>query len=195
METIYIRDWIIQQKEKWQKIKSDVAAKFPQSKNFLDKSYLVLTWNQGQRKIMNDQYDTPKAPSLGDVLSEARVEIRFPVVNKKVIDEVMRHILVDKKQSYGIRIVLVGQMPAKILERKEVRTMKPIKSFRQDNFEVAIWENHGSKDGKEYSFKSLSLTRSWKDKNCQPRRDVIRLRKADIAKVIELLTKARQELD
>lgn len=73
--------------------------------------------------------------------------------------------------------------------------MKPIIKWKEWDFEVAVWENHGSKDGKEYSFRSLSLTRSWKDKNYQPRRDVIRLRKSDIAKVIELLTKARQELD
>lgn len=195
MEKAHIRDWIIEQSEKWQKIKSDVAAKFPQSKNFLDKSYLVLTWNQGQVKIMNDQYHTPKVPSLGDVLEGTQVEVRFPVVNKEIIDEIMKHILVNKKQSYGIRVVLIGQMPTKIIGRKKVRTMKPIKKFMQDNFEVAIWVNNGTKDGKEYSFKSLSLTRSWRDKNHQPRRDVIRLRKADIAKVIELLTKARQEMD
>jgi len=195
METIYIRDWIIEQKEKWQKIKSDVMARFPESRSFLEKSYLVLTWNSGQAKIINDQYNTPKAPSLGDILEGAQIEIRFPTLNKEIIDEVMRHILVDKKQSYGIRVVLVGQMPTKILERKEVGMMKPIKKFRQDNLEVAIWVNNGTKDGKEYSFKSLSLTRSWRDKNHQPRRDVIRLRKSDIAKVIELLTRARQEMD
>jgi len=195
METISIRNWIIQQEEKWQRIKCAVVAKFPNCKDFLNKSYLVLTWNQGQARIMFDKDDMPSVPSLGDILQGAQVEVRFPAVNKEVIDDVMKHILVDRKQSYGIRVVLAGQMPAKILERKEVGTMKPIKKFRQDNFEVAIWENHGIKDGKEYSFKSLSLTRSWKDKNLQPRRDVMRLRKADIATVIELLTKARQELD
>jgi hypothetical protein len=194
METIYIRDWIIEQTEKWRKIKSDVIAKLPECKDFLDKSYLVLTWNSGQVKIMNDQHGMPAAPSLGDILEGAKVEVRFPVINKQVIDEIMKHILVDHRRSYGIRVVIVGQMPTKILEGKEVRTMQPIKKFRQDNLEVAIWENHGSKDGKEYSFRSLSLTRTWKDKNLQPRRDVIRLRKADIAKVIELLTKAAQEL-
>lgn len=195
MEKAHIRDWIIEQAEKWQKIISDVITKFPQSKNFLNKSYLVLTWNQGQAKIMNDQYDTPKAPSLGDILEGAQIEVRFPTLNKEIIDEIMKHILVDKKQSYGIRVVLVGQMPTKIIGRKEVKKMKPIKKFRQDNFEVAIWVNNGTKNGKEYSFKSLSLTRSWRDKNHQPRRDVIRLRKSDIAKVIELLTKARQKLE
>jgi len=195
MESIYIRNWLLQQTEKWQKIKSDVIARFPDCKDFLDKSYLVLTWNQGQAKITNDQRGIPAAPSIGDILEGAQVEVRFPVINKEVINEITRHVFVDHRQSYGIRVVLAGQMPAKILEGKEVGTMKPIKKFRQDNFEVAIWENHGSKDGKEYSFKSLSLTRSWKDKNLQPRRDVMRLRKADIATVIELLTKARQELD
>lgn len=195
METIYIRNWIIQQTEKWQKIKSDVIARFPECKDFLDKSYLVLTWNSGQAKITNDQHDMPAAPSLGDILEGAQVEVRFPIIKKEIIDEVMKHILVDRKCSYGIRVVIVGQMPAKAPERNEVRTMKPIKKFRQDNFEVFVWLNNGTKDGKEYSFKSLSLTRSWTDKNLQPRRDVIRLRKADIAKVIELLTKAGQELD
>jgi len=195
METIHIRNWIIQQEKKWQKIKSDVMAKFPDCKDFLDKSYLVLTWSEGQTKIMFDKDDMPTTPSLGDILEGAQIEVRFPVINKEIIDEVMKHILVDRKCSYGIRVVIVGQMPAKILEGKEVRTMQPIKKFRQDNLEVAIWENNGTKDGREYSFKSLSLTRIWKDKNLQPRRDVIRLRKADIAKVIELLTKARQELD
>lgn len=73
--------------------------------------------------------------------------------------------------------------------------MKPIIKWKEWDFEMAIWKNNGTKDGRAYSFKSLSLTRSWRDKNCQPRRDVIRLRKSDIAKVIELLTKARQELD
>jgi len=195
METICIRNWILQQEEKWQKIKSDVVARFPDCKDFLDKSYLVLTWNQGQAKITNDQHDIPTAPSIGDILEGARVEARFPVVNSEIINEITRHVFVNHKQSYGIRVVISGQMPAKILERNEVRTMQPIKKFREDNFEVAIWENHGSKDGKEYSFRSLSLIRRWKDKNLQPRRDVIRLRKGDIAKVIELLTKARQELD
>jgi hypothetical protein len=195
METIHIRDWIIEQTEKWRKIKSDVATKFPECKDFLDKSYLVLTWGYRQTEITFDKDGLPSVPSLGDILEGARVEVRFPVVNKEIVDEIIRHVLIDHKQSYGIRVVLVGQMPVKIVEGKEVRTMKPIKKFRQDNFEVTIWENNGTKDGKEYSFKSLSLTRSWTDKNLQPRRDVIRLRKADIAKVIELLTKAGQKLD
>ena len=138
METIHIRNWIIEQTEKWQKIKSDVIARFPEGKDFLDKSYLVLTWSEGQAKITNDQHGMPAAPSLGDILEETQVEVRFPVVNKEVIDEVMKHILVDHKRSYGIRVVMIGQMPTKILERKEVRTMQPIKKFRQDNFEVAI---------------------------------------------------------
>lgn len=195
METIYIRDWIIEQKEKWQKIKSDVIKKFPECKDFLEKSHLVLTWGYRQTKVMFDKDHLPSVPSLGDVLEGAQIEIRFPTLNKEIIDEVMRHILVDHKRSYGIRVILVGQMPAKIIGRKEVKTMKPIKKFRQNNLEVAIWINNGTKNGKEYSFKSLSLTRSWKDKSQQPRRDVIRLRKSDIAKVIELLIKARQELD
>jgi len=194
METIYIRDWIIQQEEKWQKIKSDVIAKFPDCKSFLEKSYLVLTWGYRQIKITFDKDGSPSIPSLGDMLNGSQMEIRFPTLDKDIIDEIMRHVLVDHEHSYGTRVILVGQMPAKITERKEVRTMQPVKRFSQDNFEVAIWENHGSKDGREYSFRSLSLTRSWKDKNLQPRRDVIRLRKGDIAKVIELLTKARQEL-
>jgi len=195
MEKIHIQNWITEQKEKWQKIKSDVMAKFPEGKDFLDKSYLVLTWSGGQTKIIFDKDDVPSIPSFDELLERARVEVRFPIVNKDIIDDVIQHMLVDQGSSYGIRVVIIGQMPIRILEREEVRTMQPIKKFSQDNFEVAIWENHGSKDGKEYSFRSLSLTRNWKDKNLQPRRDVIRLRKADVAKVIELLTKAGQEMD
>ena len=71
----------------------------------------------------------------------------------------------------------------------------PIKKFRASNFEAAIWKNSKTIDGNEVSFKTLSLSRSYKKKDEDLwRNEVINLRKSDIAKALIVLNEAQKEL-
>ena len=72
----------------------------------------------------------------------------------------------------------------------------PIKKLRSGALDLAIWENKRTvRDGEEISFKTISLRRSWKDKEQDIWRDEkINLRKGDIAKALVLLQKAQEEL-
>ncbi len=73
---------------------------------------------------------------------------------------------------------------------------RPVKQYRIGNFSGAIWKN--DKDLGEngiVSFLTASLRRSWKDKNTGDwREEVIKLRKADIAKAIVILNKLQEEI-
>ena len=72
----------------------------------------------------------------------------------------------------------------------------PIKKYRAGALDVAVWNNvKKTRDGEEISFKTISLRRSWRDKEQDIWRDEkINLRKGDIAKAIVLLQKAQEEL-
>jgi len=72
---------------------------------------------------------------------------------------------------------------------------RPIKKFRSGLIEAAIWLNTKQKDKEEISFKTVSISKSWKakDENIW-RSEVINLRKGDLAKAILVLQKAQEEL-
>lgn len=71
----------------------------------------------------------------------------------------------------------------------------PIKKFRAANFEAAIWKNSRNVDGQEISFKTVSLSRSYRKKDEGIwRNEVINLRRSDIVKAQIVLTEALKEL-
>jgi len=72
----------------------------------------------------------------------------------------------------------------------------PIKKFRAGNFEAAVWVNSAKKtDGQEFSYKTVSLNRSYKKKDEDVwRNEVINLRKSDIVKAQIVLNEALKEL-
>jgi len=72
---------------------------------------------------------------------------------------------------------------------------RPIKKFRSGVIEAAIWLNSKKKDNEEISYKTVSISKSWKAKNdITWRNEVINLRKGDLQKVILVLQKAQEEL-
>ena len=72
---------------------------------------------------------------------------------------------------------------------------RPIKKWRSGNLEVAVWQNEREVDGTTISFKTVSLSRSWKKRDEEIwRSDVLNLRKNDISKVLVLLQKVQEEL-
>jgi len=75
-------------------------------------------------------------------------------------------------------------------------TNLPIKKLRSGSLDLAIWENKRKvRDGEEISFKTVSLRRSWKDKEQDIWRDEkLNLRRSDIPKAILLLQKAQEDL-
>lgn len=74
-------------------------------------------------------------------------------------------------------------------------TNMPIKKFRSGSFEAAIWKNSKKIDGKELSFKTVSLKRSYKKKDEDIwRSEVINIRRADIPKIQVVLNETLREL-
>ena len=72
---------------------------------------------------------------------------------------------------------------------------KPIKKFKSGAIEAAIWENERETDSGFLSFKTVSLSRSWKKKGENTwRSDVVNLRRGDLVKAILVLEKAQEEL-
>ena len=72
---------------------------------------------------------------------------------------------------------------------------RPIKKWRSGNLEVAVWQNEREVDGATISFKTVSLSISWKKRDEEVwRSDVLNLRKNDISKVLVLLQKVQEEL-
>ena len=71
---------------------------------------------------------------------------------------------------------------------------RPIKKFRSGSIEAAVWFNERKlDDNTTVGFKTVSLTRSWKDKDTW-RNEVINLRKGDLQKVLLVLQKAQEEI-
>ncbi len=73
---------------------------------------------------------------------------------------------------------------------------RPIKKFRSGSIEAAVWFNERKlDDNTTVGFKTVSLTRSWKDKEKNIwRSEVINLRKGDLQKVLLVLQKAQEEI-
>lgn len=72
---------------------------------------------------------------------------------------------------------------------------KPIKSYRSGNISGAIWMNERDVNGTVVGFKTVSLKRSWKDKEKNIWRDeVLNLRRQDLAKLRVILTNVENDL-
>jgi len=74
-------------------------------------------------------------------------------------------------------------------------TNKPIQQFKAGNISGAIWENEREKNGTVISFKTVSMRRSWYDKDKKLWRDeTINLHKTDIPKMIVILNRIQEEI-
>lgn len=74
-------------------------------------------------------------------------------------------------------------------------TNRPIKKWQAGNVHMAIFENEREVNGNMVTFKTASLSRSYKKKGEDIwRNEVINLRRGDIPKVILVLQKAQEEL-
>lgn len=72
---------------------------------------------------------------------------------------------------------------------------RPIKKFRAGSIEAAIWLNEREIDGAVVGFKTVSLRRSWRDREQNIWRDeTINLRKGDLSKVLVVMQKAQEEI-
>ncbi|MFH1455340.1 MAG: hypothetical protein ABIF40_00120 [archaeon] len=72
---------------------------------------------------------------------------------------------------------------------------KPIKSYKSGCLQGAIWFNERTVEGNVVGFKTVSLKRSWKDKEKDIWRDEsMNLRRSDIPKVLVILNKIQEDL-
>lgn len=71
---------------------------------------------------------------------------------------------------------------------------KPIKKYNSGNFSVAIWLNQKDIEGSKINFKTLTLTKSWKDKEGTWRYENINLKRKDLSNVRILIEKTMQDL-
>ena len=70
----------------------------------------------------------------------------------------------------------------------------PIKKYKSGQIEAAIWENEREVNGNIVSFRTVSLRKSWMDKENIWRDATIQLRRNDLQKVILVLQKVQEEL-
>lgn len=70
---------------------------------------------------------------------------------------------------------------------EQVEKKLPIVKLKDGAFELASWENKYVKDGDEKTFTSLTLQRTWKDKEEQWHKEVIKLNLEDCLKISLLL--------
>ena len=72
---------------------------------------------------------------------------------------------------------------------------RPIKKFKSGSIEAAIWFNEREKNGQIVGFNTVSLRRSWRDRQKNIWRDeVLNVRKTDIPKLLVILNKVNEEL-
>lgn len=73
---------------------------------------------------------------------------------------------------------------------------RPIQKWRIGNIECAVWENKKTFNGGEVSYKTMTLSRSYKKKDEEIWRSeaINSLRRNDIAKLIAILQKAQDYL-
>ena len=71
----------------------------------------------------------------------------------------------------------------------------PIKKYRSGQLETAVWENEREVNGNIISFKTVTLRKSWYDKDKSLWRDAtIQLRRNDLQKAMLVLQKAQEDL-
>lgn len=79
--------------------------------------------------------------------------------------------------------------------RRNKKMAMPIKKYKSGQVEVAVWENEREVNGNIVSFKTVSLRKSWYDKEKDVWRDAtIQLRRNDLQKAILVLQKAQEDL-
>jgi len=72
---------------------------------------------------------------------------------------------------------------------------KPIKKYRSSNFSGAVWFNEREVDGAKVGFKTLTLTRSWKEKTEDVwKNEHINFRKSDIPKIMSIMNKLQEDI-
>ena len=72
---------------------------------------------------------------------------------------------------------------------------KPIKKFRAGSVEAAIWLNSRDVDGTRVEFKTVTLRRSWRDRDSGDWRDErINLRRSDLPKFLVVLSEVQKAL-
>ncbi|RME54803.1 hypothetical protein D6777_02610 [Candidatus Woesearchaeota archaeon] len=72
---------------------------------------------------------------------------------------------------------------------------KPIKKYKSGNFSGVIWMNEREVDGAKVGFKTLTLTRSWKDKEQAIwRNEHLNFRRSDIPKIMAIMNKLQEDL-
>jgi hypothetical protein len=72
---------------------------------------------------------------------------------------------------------------------------KPVKRFQAGNISVSIWNNTGkTKEGKDFTFMTASLQRSYKDAKNEWKNESINLRANDIGRVHLVLQEAFKEM-
>jgi hypothetical protein len=79
--------------------------------------------------------------------------------------------------------------------RRNKKMVHPIKKHKSGQIETAVWENEREVNGNIVSFKTVSLRKSWHDKEKDLWRDAtINLRRNDLQKAILVLQKAQEDL-
>ena len=72
---------------------------------------------------------------------------------------------------------------------------RPIKQYRAGNIQGAIWFNEREVKDAIVGFKTVSIRRSWKDKDKDMWRDeTLNLRKQDLAKLAVIIGKLQEDL-
>ena len=71
---------------------------------------------------------------------------------------------------------------------------EPKAKFRSGNISASIFVNEGQKDGKKFSFDTIQLQRSYKDKNDKWVNEKINIRKTDISKLLVVLGKVQESI-
>lgn len=72
---------------------------------------------------------------------------------------------------------------------------RPIKKYKSGNFSGAVWLNERQIDGATVGFKTLTLTRSWKDKDQNLwKNENLNFRKSDIPKIMALMHKIQEDI-
>ena len=71
---------------------------------------------------------------------------------------------------------------------------RPVKKFKAGRIEAAIWENEKEMNDTIVGYKTVSVKKSWKDKENVWRDATIQLRRNELATMILVLQKAQEEL-
>jgi len=71
----------------------------------------------------------------------------------------------------------------------------PIKKYKSGNLEASIWKNEKDlNEGGIITFKTVTLRKSWKDRNNVSRDQTISFRRQDVEKILVLMRKVQEHL-